>query len=133
MSLQQTKRFTNAFCRVDFSPPALDEGLGGLKAPPSTYTDISSLLHEWLYLKFRKVSKPGAIAKLFCDMGSESPDVVSAEERRHTTPPDIRSSKVNLKVSEKGFGLKMATRPSRQAEVAGIGVIYFDKTKNKYG
>lgn len=90
----------------------------------------------------RSIPKPGAIVKLLCDMGSESPDVVSVEETQTHDTPDIRSFKGSLKVSEKGFGFvsgDIFVTPSLvegvqpNVEVAGVAVMSFDKTKNRYG
>ncbi|MNW03901.1 hypothetical protein D3C71_1999040 [compost metagenome] len=75
-------------------------------------------------------------------MGSESPDVVSVENIQVVETQDIRSFKGRLKVSEKGFGFVsgeifappiLVESVQRDAEVAGVAVISFDKTKNKYG
>lgn len=92
--------------------------------------------------KNRKFPKPGTIVKLLCDMGTENQDVISVEEIQAHDSSDIRSFKGSLIVSEKGFGfvsgdifippgLVEGTQPN--AEAAGIAVMSFDKSKNKYG
>lgn len=53
----------------------------------------------------RKIPKPGTLVKIFCDMGSESQDVVSVENIQVIETQDIRSFKGSLKVSEKDLGL----------------------------
>ncbi len=92
--------------------------------------------------EYRKIPKPGTFVKIFCDMGSESPDVVSVENIQMIETQDIRSFKGSLKVSEKGFGFVngeifvppgLAEGVQRDAGVAGAAVMSFDKTKNKYG
>ena len=92
--------------------------------------------------EYRKIPKPGAFVKIFCDMGSESPDVVSVENIQVVETQDIRSFKGRLKVSEKGFGFVsgeifappiLVEGVQRDAEVAGAAVMSFDKTKSKYG
>lgn len=92
--------------------------------------------------KNRKIPKPGTLVKIFCDMGSESQDVVSVENIQVIETQDIRSFKGSLKVSEKGFGFvngEIFVPPSlvegvqRSAEVAGTAIMSFDKVKNNYG
>jgi len=90
----------------------------------------------------RKIPKPGTLVKIFCDLGSESQDVVSVENIQVIETQDIRSFKGSLKVSEKGFGFVngdifvppgLVEGVQRDAEVAGAAVMSFDKTKSKYG
>ncbi|MGO2203833.1 BREX-1 system adenine-specific DNA-methyltransferase PglX [Pseudomonas helleri] len=86
----------------------------------------------------RKIPKPGTLVKIFCDMGSESQDVVSVENIQVIETQDIRSFKGSLKVSEKGFGFVngdifvppgLVESVQRDAEVAGAAVMSFDKIK----
>src|SRR3989344_5375782 len=90
----------------------------------------------------RKIPKPGTLVKIFCDLGSESQDVVSVENIQVIETQDIRSFKGSLKVSQKGFGFVngdifvppgLVEGVQRDAEVAGAAVMSFDKTKSKYG
>ena len=92
--------------------------------------------------EYRKIPKPGTFVKIFCDMGSENQDVISVENIQVIETQDIRSFKGSLKVSEKGFGFVngdifvppgLVEGVQRDAEVAGVAVMSFDKTKNKYG
>lgn len=90
----------------------------------------------------RKIAKPGRGVKILCDMGSESQDVVSVENIETIETPDIRSFKGILKMNDKGFGFVngdifispgLVEGVQRDAEVAGVSVMSFDKIKNKYG
>ena len=90
----------------------------------------------------RRIPKIGVGVKVFCDMGSESKDVVSVQGIDVIESSDIRSFTGGLKISDKGHGFvngDIFISPTllegfdQNTDVAGVAIMAFDKVKNKYG
>lgn len=94
------------------------------------------------FFQHRKIPEPGSFIKILCDMGSDARDVYSAESIAPFDSLDIREFRGEIKISEKGFGLvnreifvphRMTGGLSQGANVSGLAVMAYDKSKDRYG